>query len=151
MHESRNQPASFTDRTGPELKRVLMVDDELLILDLLQNELEPIGFHVTIASNFFDAVYYLERQQFDLLICDVMLASCNGFDVLALARKKCPGLPAIMISGFPSDDTVSKINEMEAYFFSKPLRFPDLGRFVKRLFPESSDAQPVPKIAANIR
>lgn len=84
-------------------RKVLVVDDEALIADLLQTTLEEAGFSVASAMSDAEAMHVLERDRGrDLvgLITDVRLGGArSGWDIAHKARQLNPGLPVIYITG----------------------------------------------------
>ena len=111
-------PSPYINGEGRE---ALVVDDELLVLDVLESFLEDCGFRVSTTTNFFDAVYLLESQPIDVLICDVGLGTHNGLDIAALAKKRHPEAAVLVISGFPNEMDESRANELGASYAAKPL------------------------------
>jgi DNA-binding NtrC family response regulator len=104
-------------------KQILLVDDESLVLEYLQEEFLNLGYIVHTAVSFFDAAYLIERVNFDAIVSDVILPSCNGFDVIALAKKKIPGISAVVITGFPSQEATLFAENFGVPVFSKPISF----------------------------
>ena len=80
--------------------RILIVDDDVEICQLLQNYLEKNGYHVDYVHDGKALWLYLEQQQADLLILDVMLPSDSGEDGLVLCRnlRAQSDIPIIMLS-----------------------------------------------------
>jgi CheY-like chemotaxis protein len=73
-------------------KRILAVDDEKDVLDLIQEQL--VSCEVTTATDFVTAKESMEKKDFDLVILDIM--GVSGFDLLDIARQK--KLPAVMLT-----------------------------------------------------
>ena len=70
-------------------KRILAVDDEKDVLEVIQEQLETA--HLTTATDFNTAKEYLEKERFDLVILDIM--GVNGFELLDLATaNKTPAV-----------------------------------------------------------
>lgn len=102
--------------------RLLLVDDERMVLNVLAEQLIESGFSVTTATHFFDALFFLESEHFDALICDVGLQGQSGFDVLALAQRCLPEVAAVMITGFPNERDRERAQSVQAAYLAKPLR-----------------------------
>lgn len=113
--------------------QILLVDDERMILCFLAEVLLDQGFAVTTASHFLDAIYLLESQHFDLLLCDVHLQDHNGFDVLALAQRRQRDIAAILISGFASERDRKRAEALGAGYLAKPLELHTLSRAIESL------------------
>lgn len=75
-------------------KRILAVDDEPDILEVLRDELELLGVEVDTAGSFEDAIQKMHSLTYDLAILDIM--GVRGFELLQYARLK--GIPAVMLT-----------------------------------------------------
>jgi DNA-binding response OmpR family regulator len=84
--------------TGLERKRILIVDDEPQILDVVKSYLEREGFDVDTAGNVADALGKLERQAPDVIVLDVTLPDGTGLDVLRAAGRPGNRIPTIMLT-----------------------------------------------------
>jgi phosphate regulon transcriptional regulator PhoB len=82
------------------MRRILIVDDEEDLLELLAYNLEVSGFHVDRAATGRLAVELAERKPPDLVILDVMLPDLQGFEVLRIlrGREKTRGVPVILLT-----------------------------------------------------
>lgn len=74
---------SAADRTS----RILVVDDDANIRDLLTQEFTDAGHHVTTAANGREALAAVRRERPDLVVLDVMMPEMNGFDVAAVLKN----------------------------------------------------------------
>jgi CheY-like chemotaxis protein len=75
------RPAS----TGLPL-RVLAIDDEPAALDLIRSTLEPAGFAVRGVTSGREALDIVNRERFDLIVCDLVMPVLDGFDVIAALK-----------------------------------------------------------------
>jgi two-component system response regulator PilR (NtrC family) len=115
-----NGPASAppTERRPP---RVLVVDDELSIRELLAIVLRREGYDVVLAEDGRSAIQALEHDPFDLLISDIKMPDMNGVEVLRAAKKVDQDILAIMITAFASTDTAIEAMRLGACdYLSKP-------------------------------
>lgn len=110
--------------------RVLLVDDEPLVLEMFESILSQEGYDVFVAPNAKDALYHLEKGFFDVLVCDVMLEDLDGFDIMAIARKKLPNIATVLITGAPSEPDSERAADEGAAYLSKPIGFDVLVRSV---------------------
>jgi two-component system OmpR family response regulator len=78
--------------------RLLVVDDELTILELLSGSLRFAGFDVVSAASGTEAMRAAAREKPDLALLDVMLPDGDGFEVLRQIRARGPGVPVIFLS-----------------------------------------------------
>ena len=93
-------------------KKILAVDDELDVLEMVQEQLEACA--VATASSYEQAKELLSRDSFDLVLLDIM--GVNGFDLLEICREK--GLPAAMLTAHALNiDSVNKAVRLGAVSF----------------------------------
>jgi len=101
--------------------KILVVDDELSMRELLEYLLSKEGYHVVVAENGVSAVKKIEQNDFDLLLCDIKLGDITGLDVLRAAKKKNTSTIVIMISAFATTETaVEAMNEGAYDYVPKP-------------------------------
>ncbi|MDP5208968.1 response regulator transcription factor [Microbulbifer sp. 2205BS26-8] len=97
------------------MSRILLIDDDTELTDLLQEFLSGEGFDVTAANDGAHGLELAQSQNFDALILDVMLPVHNGFEVLRKLREEAsptnPSLPVIMLTA--RGDTVDRIVGLE--------------------------------------
>jgi sigma-B regulation protein RsbU (phosphoserine phosphatase) len=79
--------------------RILVVDDDPMLRQLLISSLETKGFQLDQAGDGEEGLACLRQQCPDLLLCDVQMPRIDGLEVLKVARQEYPHLPVIMISG----------------------------------------------------
>ena len=107
----------MTERTP----HILVVDDELSMREVLDYMLTKAGYQVTCAENGLNAVALLEKQPFDLLLCDIKLGDISGLDVLRASKKTKQNTVVILISAFVSTETaVQAMNEGAYDYVPKP-------------------------------
>ncbi|MCY7611039.1 response regulator, partial [Bacillus safensis] len=70
-----------------EQMRILIVDDELDMLELIGSFLKRHGFHITTANNGKDALHQLEKESIDLVVLDIMMPDMDGFEVCQRIRQ----------------------------------------------------------------
>jgi two-component system response regulator PilR (NtrC family) len=85
--------------------RVLVVDDEPSMRQMLSYVLKRDGYDVVLASNGEDAVRILGAQAIDLLISDIRMPDMSGVEVLKAARRMDGDIAGIMITAYASTDT----------------------------------------------
>ncbi|MBA3718587.1 MAG: response regulator [Actinobacteria bacterium] len=81
------------------MARVLIVDDERLIQQLLSSVLEREGHSATVAGSVPEARGHLEKDDFDLVVCDVDMPGESGFDLVRSMRSRGSDTPIVMMSG----------------------------------------------------
>lgn len=111
--------------------RVLLVDDEPLVLEMFESILTQDGYDVFVAPTSREALVHLEKVFFDVLVCDVMLEDLDGFDVLTIARRRQPDLAVVLITGAPSEVDAERAARENVAYLSKPIGFDLLLRTVR--------------------
>ena len=107
-----------TDRPTP---RVLVVDDERSMRELLSIVLTREGYDVVLAESGRSALAALERGPFDLLISDIKMPDMSGVDVLRAAKRIDADILGIMITAFASTETAIEAMRLGACdYLSKP-------------------------------
>lgn len=86
-------------------KKILVVDDEELIIKSLSRLLEKNGYEVFIAKNGQDALIMTEEEDFDLILADIRMPGVNGVETIRsiydnLKAKKSKNIPTIFITGY---------------------------------------------------
>jgi two-component system, NtrC family, response regulator PilR len=92
----------MADATQP---RILLVDDEPSIRQLLAYRLKREGFDVVLAENGRDAVKRIEAGGIDLLVSDIRMPDMNGVEVLRAAKAFDPDILGIIITAYASKET----------------------------------------------
>jgi two-component system, NtrC family, response regulator HydG len=103
--------------------RVLLVDDEPLVLEMLDAVLTEDGYDVFVAANSRQALEQIEKTVFNCLVCDVRLEDLNGFDILEIVKKKHESTKVVLITGAPNAQDEGVAKERGAVYLSKPISF----------------------------
>jgi two-component system, NtrC family, nitrogen regulation response regulator NtrX len=102
--------------------KILVVDDEILIVKTLSEILQDEGHIVFSSGNGKDALAFVTKNAVDLIFLDVWLPDIDGIEVLDRINQAHPGIAVIMISGHASIDIAVKATRMGALdFLDKPL------------------------------
>ena len=105
------------------MSKVLLVDDEHDVLELLTYNLRRAGLEVSLATNGLDAIDLARTQLPDVIVLDLMLPEVHGFDVCDVLRKDVTtaGIPIIMLTAWASDSARTLGLEMGAAdYVTKP-------------------------------
>ena len=87
IRQLRDQVVVTTPRTAERAPRLLVVDDDPNIRELLTQELTEAGYVVRVATNGREALVEVRRERPDLVVLDVMMPEMNGFDVAAILKN----------------------------------------------------------------
>lgn len=102
--------------------RVLVVDDEASVLVTYRLILEQQGYSVTACRTSREAIEAIEKQNFDALLCDYSLEEQHtGFEVITAARKRNPELPAALLTGYATLETVDEAQLKDIRVMFKPI------------------------------
>ena len=119
---SRQQAGTMAD-SG----RILVVDDDRLVLATLTHGLMQAGYEVIDADNGDDAILLAREHKPDLALLDIRMEGKSGLDVAAYLREYLH-LPFMFLSAFADDDTVQQVKALGAVaYLVKPL---DIGQIV---------------------
>ncbi|HEX8253444.1 MAG TPA: sigma-54 dependent transcriptional regulator [Thermoanaerobaculia bacterium] len=103
--------------------RILIVDDEEVLRDVLDVMLRREGFEILTAASGEEALHVLETEDVDLVILDVMLPGISGIDTLRALRISNPSLPVIVITAFSSIDGAIEAMKYGAFhYIPKPFK-----------------------------
>ncbi|HEY2829346.1 MAG TPA: sigma-54 dependent transcriptional regulator [Thermoanaerobaculia bacterium] len=109
----------MTDRS----LRVMIVDDEEVLRDVLEVVLRREGFEVVLAASGEEALNLLDGEEVDLIILDVMLPGISGIDTLRAIRISNPALPVVVITAFSSIDGAIEAMKFGAFhYIPKPFK-----------------------------
>lgn len=83
-------------------KRILVVDDDAMVLDMMGAVIESFEYNPILASNGAEALEILSEDpdRFDLVVLDIIMPGMDGFDLFNRIQLLRPGFPCIFISGF---------------------------------------------------
>jgi CheY-like chemotaxis protein len=87
------------DRSRSFKCRVLIVDDDPLVLETFAATLRSFGFSVRTAENGFVALQILREALPDIILSDLRMPGMSGFELLSIVRRRFPHIPTIAISG----------------------------------------------------
>ena len=80
--------------------RVMVVDDDRIILESLGEFLRLEGYEVEAAVSLTESLDALERQPVDLVICDVNMPGGNGFELLHVVKRRFPETVVVMVTAY---------------------------------------------------
>ncbi len=122
-------------------KKVLVVDDEEVIRQFLRTLLLKWGYEVEEAADGVEALEQLAKDNYDLLICDILMPNKNGWEVLKEMKSnpKTKEIPVIVLTGKKEDSDIFRGYEWGAtYYLTKPFTTTQLLYELQRIFGEIS-------------
>ncbi len=101
--------------------KILVADDEGIVLDSCRVVLEDEGFEVLLVTSADKALETMEKEDFALLLADIKMPDRDGIYLIGEVRRRWPEMPVIAMSGYPTTETIEEANKMGAIaFISKP-------------------------------
>ena len=107
--------------------RVLVVEDERKLAQVLASALEAEHYHVVVAPTGEDAFYRLNAEQFDLVLLDLMLPGRSGLEILQTLRQRRVDTPVLILTARDGvDDRVTGLDLGADDYLVKPFALPEL-------------------------
>jgi DNA-binding NtrC family response regulator len=115
------------------MKRILVIDDEESIRDLLKDFLEEKGFQIAVASNGESGLKLLREGSFDLFLLDLMMPGMSGLDVLRERAASKITIPSIVITAHATVQTAVEAVKLGAFeYITKPFNLEELYLVIKK-------------------
>jgi len=122
--------------------KILVVDDDILVLEALEELLKSSGYEVRVATRGQEALEVLDQEHFDLLILDVVMPKMTGFDVCCEVRKRGDGMGKVKIIMLTakSEEMDVKMGEKYGYdlYLTKPIDPDRLKELIRNTLEDSS-------------
>lgn len=127
MSGAAAQSGAMGPDAGVGKGRILVVDDDRLVLATVAHGLSQAGFEVIDADNGDDAILLAREHRPELALLDIRMEGKTGFDVAEYLRDVCH-IPFMFLSAFSDEATAAKVRELGAVaYLVKPI---DVGRIV---------------------
>ncbi len=123
-------------------RKVLIVDDEEVIRKILRIHLAKLGYEVTEAADGEQAIEELGKDDFDLLICDILMPKKDGWEVVkeVKSNSRTKHLPVIVLKAKNEEaDMVKGYNLGANYYMTKPFTKAELLYGLRLMFDGSSE------------
>jgi DNA-binding NtrC family response regulator len=116
--------------------RILVVDDDAIVTVSCRRILESEGFEVVCVPSADEALGTLRRQDFDLLLIDVKMPKHDGLFLMREIKKDLHPIPMIVMSGYPTPETIADVMKSGAtQFIPKPFRPDELMKLIRQVLP----------------
>jgi two-component system response regulator PilR (NtrC family) len=113
--------------------RVLVVDDEKSMRELLAITLERQGYEVSVAEDGEAAIETVRRDGFDVVITDLRMPSADGLQVLRATKEHTPETVVIVITAVGSTETAVEAMKLGAYdYITKPFKLDEIHLIIRR-------------------
>lgn len=118
--------------------KILVVEDEPDIQELLENFLQEAGYTVTAANDGLEAMSVFAQSRFDLILLDIMLPKIDGFTVCEFIRKQSQ-IPIIMLTALNGEEEqIRGLDLLVDDYITKPFSMPVLIRKIAAVLRRSS-------------
>ncbi len=115
-------------------KKVLVIDDQPIVTDLLVSVLEGMNYKSEVASCGRDGVEMFEKEEADLVITDLGMPDISGWEVSRTIKQKKPDVPVILITGWGVDPDPDKVKDSKVDFVvNKPFQIDQLEKIIQDL------------------
>ena len=132
--------------------RVLVVEDEAKLANLLARGLREEGHAADIAARGEDAVWMAEAAQFDVIVLDVMLPGLDGFAVCRRLRKQGVWTPVLMLTARDAvEDRVAGLDAGADDYLAKPFSFDELLARLRALTRRAPNERPTMLTVGELR
>jgi two-component system response regulator PilR (NtrC family) len=109
------------------VSRILVVDDEESMRQLLEIALGKEGHRITVAESGKKATELFDKSSYDLVISDIKMADMSGVEVLRHVKETDPAVPVIMVTAYASAETAVEALRLGAYdYLTKPFKLEEL-------------------------
>lgn len=123
------------------MQRILVVEDDMDIQELLKNFLQEVGYEIVLAGDGAEALSLFSASQFDLVLLDVMLPKIDGFVVCELIRKQSQ-VPIIMLTALSGEEEQIRGLDLQVDdYITKPFSMPILIRKIAAVLRRSGGPQ----------
>ena len=121
--------------------RVLVVDDDAAVRDLVAAMLETGGYQVAVASNGREALSMLANEGFEVIVTDLVMPEQEGIETIKLIRRDYPSVKVIAMSGAFGGDYLRIAGYLGAHgTIAKPLRIQTVLETVRSVLKTDSEA-----------
>ena len=134
------------------MSRILVVDDETSMRQLLEITLRKEGHRVTMAESGQKAVEAFSKAAYDLVISDIKMPDMSGVEVLREVKQSAPETPVIMITAYSSAETAVEALRLGAYdYIAKPFKIDELKVTIKNALEKQQLKEEVVSLKRTLR
>ncbi len=118
-------------------ERILVVDDELFVRELLLEFLSTQGYEVTLADSGEKAVELMQTQPADVVLVDLKMPGIDGIKTLTQIKKIAPDALAIIMTGYPTiESSIEALRHGACDYVVKPFKLNDLKSSIEKALRE---------------
>lgn len=114
--------------------KILVADDDAIVIKSCRRILEAEGFEVSSVPGADQALEAIRTSDFDLLLIDVKMPKRDGMYLMREIKKNWPEIPTIVMSGYPTPETIAEMLRLGAtLFIPKPFRPDELIKSIRQV------------------
>lgn len=118
----------------PKKTKVLVIDDQPIVTDLLVSVLERMNYESEVASSGTDGLEAFRRDSFDLVITDLGMPDVSGWEVSRQVKERNPKVPVVVITGWGVDPDPNRMKESKVdLIMYKPFQIDELEKTIRGL------------------
>ena len=122
--------------------KILVVDDESIVLDSCKRVLEADGFEVCLVPSADEALKAMKKEGFSLLLVDVKMPGRDGMYLMREVMEKWSAIPIIVMSGYHTTGTIKEALELgAATFIAKPFTPEELLKTVRQVIQKEKNQE----------
>ena len=114
--------------------KTLIVDDDPIVLDSCKRVFEAEGFEVCLVPSADQALKVMKNSIFDILLIDIKMPERDGMYLIRAVKKQWPEVPIVVMSGYPTPETITEGLKLGAEkFIAKPFTPDELLEIVRQV------------------
>ena len=131
------------DRRERQAGRIMVYDDDRLLLDVLVVMLRREGYQVTATNSEQEAMVLARAQHFDLAVVDLGRQRSKGYDLVGVVSATNPDTPIVAMSAYPAQEVVRFAREHAQAFLDKPFSLAELVDVVRCISAQGRQASEI--------
>ena len=122
------------------MKKILVVEDEKDIQNIIKAFLENAEYKVETADDGFEAINLIQKNNYDLILLDIMLPKIDGFTVCEMIRKNS-NIPIIILTALTDEESQLKgFDKLADDYITKPFSMPVLLKHIEAIFRRTNNS-----------
>ena len=122
------------------MKKILVVEDEKDIQNIIKAFLENAEYKVETADDGLDAVNLIQKNNYDLILLDIMLPKIDGFTICEMIRKNS-NVPIIILTALTDEESQLKgFDKLADDYITKPFSMPILLKHIEAVFRRTNNS-----------
>ena len=122
------------------MKKILVVEDEKDIQNIIKAFLENAEYKVETADDGLDAINLIQKNNYDLILLDIMLPKIDGFTVCEMIRKNS-NVPIIILTALTDEESQLKgFDKLADDYITKPFSMPILLKHIEAIFRRTNNS-----------